>query len=89
MYFGYQNPYINRPSYEGRGRRREPWWRQTAALKHLSATLEDISAVARARRWESVMCGKGGVGGEVLDSDSGSKVPWYAEMDTCDAQVVE
>ena len=38
--------------YEGRGRRREPWWRQTAVIKKLSYTLKEILAAARERRWK-------------------------------------
>ena len=37
--------------YEGGGRRRELWWRQTAAQNQLSATLEDILAAAKAQNW--------------------------------------
>ena len=37
--------------YKVGGRRRGPWWRQTADQEQLSATLEDILAAARARRW--------------------------------------
>ena len=48
--------------YTGGGRRREPWWRQTAARKQLSATLKDISAAARERRCKSGRCGKSGGG---------------------------
>ena len=49
--------------YQGGGRRRELWWRQTAAQNQLIATLEDILAAAKARNWESGRCGKGGGGG--------------------------
>ena len=37
--------------YEVGGSHREPWWRKTADLKQMSATLEDILAVARVRLW--------------------------------------
>ena len=37
--------------YEGGGRRRDPWWRKMEARKQLSATLEHISAAARAWCW--------------------------------------
>ena len=44
--------------YEGGGRRREPWWRETAARKQLSATLKDISAAAKERRLKSIRRGE-------------------------------
>ena len=37
--------------YKVGGRRRGPWWRQTADQEQLSATLEDILAASMARRW--------------------------------------
>ena len=46
--------------YEGGGRRREPWWRETAARKQLSATLKDISSAERERYWKSGRRGGGG-----------------------------
>ena len=49
--------------YEVGGRLQVPWWRQTAAIKQLSATLKDILAEARERRWKYVRCG-GGRGGD-------------------------
>ena len=33
--------------YDVEGRRQNPWWRQTAARKQLSATLKEILAAAR------------------------------------------
>ena len=44
--------------YEGGGTIREPWWRQTAARKQLSATFKEILAVARDQRWKYCRCGK-------------------------------
>ena len=38
--------------YEGGGRIQDPWWRQTADRKKLSATLKDILEAARERRWK-------------------------------------
>ena len=75
--------------YEGGGRRREPWWRQTAARKQLSVTLEDILVVTRARHWESGRSGEVGGGREVAESCAGSDRPWYAGTETGDAQVGE
>ena len=63
------------------GRRREPWWRKTAARKQLSATLEEISAAARVRNWESGRREEGGGGSEVSESDAVIDVPQYAGMD--------
>ena len=60
-------------SYEGGGRRRDPWWRQTAARKEISATLENILAERRTWQWESGRCGNGRGGGEVTYYDSGYK----------------
>ena len=51
--------YDREKCYEGGGRRRYPWWRQTAARKQLSATLKEISAAARERRWKSGRRGRG------------------------------
>ena len=73
--------------YEVRGRRSEPWWRQTAARKHLIETLEDILEVARARCWESGRCGKGGGGREVAESDVGSDRSWYYGTEIGDNRV--
>ena len=73
--------------YEGGGRRRETWWRQTAARKELSATLYDISAAARERCWESSSRGEGGGGRDVVESYAGSNGPKYAVADTGENQV--
>ena len=51
--------------YEGGGRRHELWWQQTAALKKLRATLEDILEAGRERRRESSRHGEGEGGGKV------------------------
>ena len=75
--------------YEGGGRCRDPWWRKMAAQKQLSVTLEEISAAARERCWESDRRGKCGGGGEVEDYDSGREVAWYSGTDTGDAWVGE
>ena len=40
----------------------EPWWRQTRSRKELSATLKEILADTRERRWKSGRCGDGGGG---------------------------
>ena len=45
--------------YEEGGRRQEPWWRQMASRKQLSATLKDILALAMERRWKSYRRGGG------------------------------
>ena len=55
----------------------------------LSATLEEILAVARARRWESGRRGEGGGYREVAESDAGNYGPWYTGTDTGDARVGE
>ena len=73
--------------YEGGGRRREPWWRQTAARKQLSVTLEDILVVTRVWRWESGRRGGGRGGREVAESDTGSNGPWYAGTEIGDYRV--
>ena len=75
--------------YKRGGRRREPWWRKTAARKQLSATLEEILAEARARRWEFRRNGEDGGCREVAESDAGSDRPWYAGTKTGDARVGE
>ena len=51
--------YDRKAGYEGRERRREPWWRQTEAQKQLRAALEDILEDARTRRLESGRRGEG------------------------------
>ena len=77
--------------YEGGGRRREQWWRQTAYQKQLSETLKEISATARAQRWKYGRRGEGGEGKEVveLESKTGSDGPWYSGTETGDSQVGE
>ena len=50
--------------YQGRGRDRELWWRQTAANKQLRATLEDILAAARERQIQEPGRHDRGKGGE-------------------------
>ena len=66
-------------------RHRDPWWRQTATQDHLSATLKDILAEAKARRQESSRHKEGRGGEEVADFDSGIEGPWYAGTETGDA----
>ena len=75
--------------YEGGGRRRELWWRQTADQKYLCATLKDISLDARARRWEYGRRGEVGGGREVAESDAGSDGPLYAGTQIGDPRVGE
>ena len=77
--------------YEGGGSRREPWWRQTVTIKQLVATLKDILATARDRRWKSVRSGRGGGDRDVEESEygSGRNGSWDARTDTSDAQVGE
>ena len=75
--------------YERGGRLREPWKQKTAAWKQMSATLEDILAVARARRLESDRNGEGGGGIEVAESDAGSDEPWYDRIETGEVRVTE
>ena len=57
--------------YEGGGRRRETWWRQTADRKHMRSMLEEILEMASVRRWESGRRGKGEGVREVEESDTG------------------
>ena len=79
--------YDRATGYEGGGRRREPWWRQTTAWMNLSATLEYISAEKRARCWESGRRDKGGGGREVSESDAGRYGPWYARTEIRDTSL--
>ena len=78
--------------YEGGGRRRNLWWRQTAARKQLRATLKYISLAARERRWKSGRSGKSG-GGERgaggVEYGAGRDGSWYAGTEIGDAQVGE
>ena len=75
--------------YEGGGRRREPWRRQTAARNQLSATLKEISAVARERRWKSGRRGGGGGDKDAEESEdwAGRDGSRDAGTETGDAQV--
>ena len=75
--------------YEGGGRRRELWRRQTAARNQLSATLKEISAVARERRWKSGRRGGGGGDMDAEESENGSGRYGYRDSgtDTVDAQM--
>ena len=77
--------------YEGGGRRWEPWWRQTATRKLLSATIKDILAAAREWRWKSGT--RGGDGGdrdtEESEYGAGNDGSRYAGTETGDVQVRE
>ena len=64
--------------YEGGGSHSEPWWQKTVDRKQLRATLEEILATARARRWEYCSHGKSKGGEEVADSVSEGS--WNAYM---------
>ena len=77
--------------YEGGGRRREPWWRQTASRKKLSASLKETSAVARERRGKSVRYGGGGGDRDAEESKdgAGSDGSQDAGMETGDNYVGE
>ena len=77
--------------YKGGVRRREPWWRQTAATKYLSATLKDILEAARERRWKSGRRGwRGGDrDAEDLEDGAGRDGSQDSGTDTGDAQVGE
>ena len=75
--------------YEGGGRHRDLWWRQTVAWKQLSVNLEDILAATRARRWEYGRCDEGGGDREVEESDTVSNGTRYAGTEIGDAQVEE
>ena len=58
--------------YKGGGRLRDPWWRQTAAIKQLSATLKCILAAEMEQRWKSGRRGGGGGNRDADDSDDGA-----------------
>ena len=58
--------------YEQGGKRQETWWMQTVARKQLSATLKDISAAARERRWKSGRRGGGGGDMDTEESEDGA-----------------
>ena len=58
--------------YEGDGRCQEPWWRQMAAIKQLSATLKCILAAEMEQRWKSGRRGGGGGNRDADDSDDGA-----------------
>ena len=63
---------------QGRRKHQEPWWRQTAAINYLSATLKDILEAARERRWKSGR--RGWRGGDRYAEDS------YYESERCGYQ---
>ena len=78
--------------YEGRGKIQLPWWRQAAAEKWPSVTLEYILAAARERwRQESGRCGRSKVreeGGLLIATGEGeSKEYCYAGTKTCGDRV--
>ena len=62
---------VRETGYEGRGRRRTPWWRQTAADAQLRATLKEISADARERRRRE--SGRRGGRGDQQGADNGER----------------
>ena len=66
--------------YEGGGRRRDPWWQQTAARKQLRVTLEEILVAARTQQPEFRRCGEGGEWAEVAESEPGSEEFWYSRV---------
>ena len=76
--------------YLGGGRRWDPWWRQTLAIKQLSATLKDILSTERERHWKSGRRGKSG-GGDRDTEESEDEVKSdgyrYAGTDIGDNQV--
>ena len=67
--FSYNISRDRETGYEGGGRRWELWWIQTADRKQLSATLKEILAATRERRWKSGRRGRGG-GGERESEES-------------------
>ena len=75
--------------YEGGGMRRKLWWRKTATINKLSATLKYISAGARERRWKSGRRGGGGGDRDAEESEdgAGSDDSRDAGAETGDAQV--
>ena len=77
--------------YEGRGRRREPWWRQTEARTQLSAKLKDLLAASRERLCKFGRRSGGGGEMDVEESEDGvgGNGSWYAGTETGDSQVVE
>ena len=82
---------VERQVTRGGGRRREPWWSQTASRKQLRATLKDILAEAMDRCWESGRRGRGGGYRDAEESEYGSRSDGYrdAGTETGDAQVGE
>ena len=76
-------------SYKGRGRCREPWWRQTADRKYLSARLKEIPEAARERRWKSGRHGGGGIDRDAEESEDGAGIDRSrdAGTETGDSQV--
>ena len=83
--------YDKEKGYEGGGRRREPWWRQTVAINQLSATLTDISAAARKRRWKYGRRGGGRGDRDAEESEEGAGRDRSRDdrKETGDAQVGE
>ena len=82
--------YDRETCYEGGGRLQELWWRQTASRNQLSATLKDILAAARERRWKPVRDGKSGGGDRNADeSEDGEERDGYryAGTETGDTQL--
>ena len=78
--------------YEGEGRCREPWWRQTTPRKHLSDMLKDILEEAREWQWKSgrrIEIGEGDRDAEESEDGAGRDGYWYAGMETGEAHVVE
>ena len=82
--------YDRETGYEGGGRRRDPWWKKTAARKHLSATLKEILVAAREWHWKSGSRGMNGGDRDAYDLEdgAGNDGSLDAGMDTGDAQVV-
>ena len=77
--------------YKGRGRRRDLWCRQTAAIHQLSATLKEILATAWERCWKSGRIGGGGGDRDTEESEygAGSDGSRDAGTETGDTQVGE
>ena len=77
--------------YEGGGRLREPWWRETAARKQLSDTLKEILEAARDRRWKSSRHGGGRGDRNAAEPEDGAgrNGSWDAGTEIDDDQVGE
>ena len=76
--------------YEGGGRRREPWRRQTSARNQLGAMLKEILAAARERRIKYGRRGKSGGGDrdkEESENGAGRDGYRYAGTETGDTQL--